>query len=199
MYRSAAIFFFHWCLVLRDNPEVTLDVTLTDEVVDILEERADVAIRAGPLRSSALITRKLGQTRKMIVGAPAYLERHTIPSWPSDLDRHNLIGPSYIRSQREWPFVGDEGPVSIRPRGTIQASDGEALRQLALAGAGLARLSAFQVRNDIGAGRLVPVLEEFNAGDVEEFHAVYIGHGQLLPTRIRAFLDFLVKAVKLRD
>lgn len=76
-------------------------------------------------------------------------------------------------------------------------SDGEALRQLALTGLGLARLAAFQVKDDIAAGRLVPVLEKFNPGDTESVHAVFVGQGGHLPARVRVLLDFLVEKVKL--
>jgi DNA-binding transcriptional LysR family regulator len=75
----------------------------------------------------------------------------------------------------------------------VQASDGEALRQLALGGNGLARLAAFTVRDDIAAGRLIPVLEDFNPGDQEAFYAIHVGQGGPLPSRIRALLDFLAE------
>ena len=84
-------------------------------------------------------------------------------------------------------------PVS----GNAQASDGEALRQLVLAGLGLARLAAFQVRADIAAGRLQAVLEAFNPGDSEEVHAVFVGQGGHVPLRVRVFLDFLAQHVDL--
>lgn len=82
--------------------------------------------------------------------------------------------------------------------GNAQASDGEALRRLAQAGLGLARLASFQVREDVKKQRLVPVLEDFNPGDTEEVHAVFVGQGGYLPLRVRAFLDFLAERVKIR-
>ena len=88
-----------------------------------------------------------------------------------------------------------EAPQIIPIGGNAQASDGEALRHLALAGLGLARLAAFQVRDDIAAGRLVPVLEAFNPGDEEAIHAVYVGQGGHLPLRVRVLLDFLAKRI----
>ena len=82
--------------------------------------------------------------------------------------------------------------VSIVPTvGRVQASEGEGLRQFALAGVGLVRMAAFTVRDDIAAGRLVPVLEAYNPGDREAFHAIYIGRGGPLPARVRALLDYL--------
>ncbi len=80
--------------------------------------------------------------------------------------------------------------------GRVQASDGEGLRQLALAGVGLARLAAFTIRADIAAGRLMPVLVDLDTGEREAFHAVYIGQGGPLPSRVRALLDFLAERGK---
>lgn len=176
-------------------PEVTLDIVLTDEVIDILEQRTDVAVRAGPLRDSNLVARRLGGTRMVIVGAPSYLARNGKPTTPQDLLGHNRLGANYVRARPGWPLrhAGEDTMLSVT--GNAQASDGEALRHLALAGLGLARLAVFQVREDISAGRLVPVLEDCNPGDVEEVHAVYVGQGGYLPLRVRAFLDFLALKV----
>jgi len=77
----------------------------------------------------------------------------------------------------------------------VRASDGEALRQLAVAGAGLARLSTYHIQSDLDAGRLVPVLEKYNPRDIEPIHAVYLGKVERLPSRVRAVLDFLVAHV----
>ncbi len=87
--------------------------------------------------------------------------------------------------------------VVVPAVGRVQASDGEGLRQLALAGVGLARLAEFTVRADIAAGRLVPVLEHLNPGDREAFHAIHIGQGGPLPSRVRALLDFLAERGRL--
>ena len=182
---------------LAQYPAVCLDLVLTDEVVDLLEERTDVAIRSGPLKSSDLVARKLGDTRMVIVGAPAYLKRSGLPVTPKDLERHNLLRFGYARAVEGWPLVERGAPVVVMPRGNAHASDGEALRQLALGGLGLARLAAFQVKEDIAAGRLVAVLEDHNPGDTEAIHAVFLGAGGQLPSRVRAFLDYLSAKVRL--
>ncbi|WP_402719567.1 LysR family transcriptional regulator [Janthinobacterium rivuli] len=184
-------------LFLERYPEVTLDIVLTDEVVDILEQRTDVAVRAGPLKSSSLLARKLGQTRMVIVAAPAYLARRGTPQAAAELASHNLLDANYARARSGWPLCLPDGDVVVPVVGNAQASDGEALRQLALAGLGLARLAAFQVRADIAAGRLQAVLEAFNPGDSEEVHAVFVGQGGHVPLRVRVFLDFLAQNVKL--
>jgi DNA-binding transcriptional LysR family regulator len=182
---------------LARNTEMSLDIVLSDHVVDLLEARADVAIRAGPLKSSSLMARKLGATRMMIVGAPSYLAAHPAPRSAAELSTHNLLGPCYVRAAPSWPLLERGKPVEVTPSGNALASDGEALRELVLAGLGLARLAAFQVRADVAAGKLVPVLEDANPGDLEEVHAVFLGKGGLVPARVRAFLDFLVERVDL--
>jgi len=184
-------------LFLARHPDVTLDLVLTDEVVDLLERRTDVAVRAGPLKSSTLLARKLGETRKLIVGAPAYLAARGVPQAPADLAAHNRLGFNYARTTEGWPLLQDGRVTHVPNNGNALVSDGESLRRLAVAGLGLARLAAFQVREDLAAGRLQAVLEDFNPGDVEEVHAVFLGQGGPLPTRVRAFLDFLVETVRI--
>ncbi|RRH90911.1 LysR family transcriptional regulator [Mesorhizobium tamadayense] len=179
-------------------PEISVDVVLTDHVIDLMEERADVAIRAGPLSESRLVARKLGQSPVVVVAAPAYLAAHGTPRTSADLDRHNRMGFCFARHIDGWPFLDTAGqPVIVPIEGNALVSDGEAMRLMAVAGAGIARLARWHVEPDIAAGRLVPLLEEFNPGDEEPTHAVYVGQGKHLPARVRAFLDFLVETVRL--
>jgi DNA-binding transcriptional LysR family regulator len=145
------------------------------------------------MKDSGLVARKLGETRMVIVGAPAYLARHGTPGQPRDLLHHNRLGPNYLRARPGWSLLEGGREIVVPVGGNAQASDGEALRRLALAGLGLARLAWFQVREDIADGRLSPVLEHCNPGDVEEVHAVFLGQGGHLPLRVRAFLDFLAE------
>ena len=182
---------------LARYPEVTLDIVLTDEVIDLIEHRTDVAVRAGPLRNSSLVARKLGATRKSILASPAYLARHGTPRTPADLARHNCLGFNRTRTLNTWPLLEGGQPLSVSAVGNAQVSDGASLQRLAVAGVGLARLALFHARDDIAAGRLVPVLEDFNPGDLEEIHAVFLGHGGWLPARVRVFLDFLVENVRI--
>lgn len=178
-------------------PSVTLDLVQTDMVVDLHAERIDVAVRAGPLKSSSLVARKLGETAMVITGTPAYLARFGEPRTIEDLERHNCLGFGYVRSMDGWPLQKDGETIIMPTVGRVQASDGEAVRRLALSGCGLARLAAFTVRDDIAAGRLVPVMEDLNPGDAEVFHAIHIGQGGPLPSRVRALLDFLAERGKI--
>jgi len=181
------------------HPEVRLDIALTDRVIDLMDERADVAIRVGSMRPSQLMARKLGQSRMAVVAAPTYLARRGVPQTPYDLDAHNCIAFNFARHVDEWSFVIDGTHVSLPARGDVVAGDGEISRRLALAGQGVTRLSLFHIRPDIKAGRLVPMLEAYNPGDVEEVNVVYVGHGGRLPARVRALIDFLAAEVDLDD
>lgn len=173
--------------------EIVLDIVLTDSVIDLLAERTDVVVRAGPLKDSSLVARKLGESPMIIVAAPDYLERVGTPRCVADLERHKRIGFGYPREIEGWRFISDGEPVQACPAIGIQASDGETVRRLAIKGFGLARLAAFTVRDDIASGRLMPVLDAVHAADNEAFHAVYTGQGGPLPTRVRTLLNFLAE------
>jgi DNA-binding transcriptional LysR family regulator len=180
------------------HPDVCLDLVLSDQVVDLLDVRADVAIRVGPLLASRLMARKLAASRMVVVASAAYLERAGTPLGIEDLDRHVRLGFSFARSADGWPFRDGEREIRIRTSGDIQAGDGETMRRFALEGLGLARLACFHVGRDIEEGLLVPVLEAYNPGDVEDIHAIYLGQGGRLPARIRAFIDYLAGELKHR-
>jgi DNA-binding transcriptional LysR family regulator len=183
---------------LERYPEISIEAVLTDNVIDLLEERADVAIRAGPLRESRLVARKLGEGRMVVIAAPSYLAARGTPRTLADLAGHNMLAFGFARHIDGWPFVDAAGAQIIVPIvGNLTLTDGEAMRRTAIAGAGLARLAHWHVEADIAAGRLVPLLEAFNPGDLEPTHAVYVGQGKHLPARVRAFLDFLAETVRL--
>ncbi|HEV2514685.1 MAG TPA: LysR family transcriptional regulator [Devosia sp.] len=174
-------------------PAITLNVVQTDAIVDLYAERTDVAVRAGPLKNSSLMARKLGATRMVIVASPAYLERHGTPGNAGELEAHNRLNFCYRRAVEGWPLMQGNKLVTVPVAGNLLASDGEALRQMAVAGVGITRLAAFMVRDDLATGRLVPVLEDHNPGDREDFHAVFSGQGGYLPARVRVLLDFLAE------
>ncbi|AKU99761.1 Transcriptional regulator, LysR family [Labilithrix luteola] len=197
--------FGHHCLLpalpkfLAKNPDITVDVVLTDAIVDLLEVPADVAIRTGPLRESFLVARKLGESRMVVVASPAYLASRGTPRTPEDLEGHNRLDFCFARHRDGWPFLTPSGVSKVvSAAGNALVSDGEAMRSLALAGLGIARLASFQVVGDIEAGRLVPLLESFSTRETEPIHAVFVGSASRLPSRVRAFLDFLVENVHLR-
>jgi DNA-binding transcriptional LysR family regulator len=175
---------------VRLYPEILIDFALTDTIIDVSAGQADVAIRFGPLGDSLLTARKLGDSRRIIVASPEYLTRRGTPVVPYDLLKHDCLNFSFRRAEPVWPFRLDGRDIVLTVKGSIEANNGETLGQLAVAGVGVARVGAFSVVEDIANGRLVPLLEEFNPGDVEMIHAVFVG-GNNVPARVRVFVDFV--------
>ncbi|AMK17176.1 MULTISPECIES: LysR family transcriptional regulator [Sphingobium] len=176
-------------------PHILIDIALTDTLIDISAGKADVAVRFGPLADSTLTARKLGETRRVIVASPDYLDRKGTPLVPEDLHHHECLNFNFRRAEPVWPFRRDGMDFALSVKGSIEANNGETLGQLAANGAGIARVGAFSVVDEIAQERLVPILEDYNPGDVEQIHAVFVG-GTNTPARVRAFVDFL--ADKLR-
>lgn len=171
-------------------PDIVVDLALSDTIVDLVEERADVAIRIGPLRDTSLRAKKLGHSRMLLVASPDYLARRGTPATPDDLDAHDCLRFSFRRSVDSWPFR-ISGKVVQRPvHGSFFGNSGEVVRQMAVAGGGIARHGHFHVASDLKSGRLVEVLPDYNPGDGEDIHALYAPEDRAA-ARIRAFLDFL--------
>ena len=172
-------------------PQILVDINLTDTVVDVAGGQADVAIRFGPLLDSPLTARRLGETGRTIVASPTYLARRDVPHVPEDLHQHDCLNFNFRRLEPVWPFRRDGRDYALTVRGPVEANNGESLTQLALAGVGVTRVGNFSVADAIAKGELVPLLEDFNPGDREPIHAVFVG-GASVPARIRVFVDFLV-------
>jgi DNA-binding transcriptional LysR family regulator len=176
-------------------PEVSLDLVLSDRVIDLMDERADVAIRTGPLSDPHLTARKLTESRMAVVASPSWIAANGAPRDLAELARHNRIGFNFARAFEAWSFATPGGPTTLAIEGDVLAGDGETARELAVAGAGVARLAVWHVGPDITAGRLVPILEDLNPGDLQPVHAVYLGGRRDLPARVRAFIDYLAAHV----
>ncbi len=173
-------------------PNIVVDISLSDAIVDVAAGQADIAIRFGPLADSPLTARKLGESRRVIAASPDYLARHGMPRTPEDLHDHNCLNFNFRRAEPVWPFRKDGEDYALSVKGSIEANNGETLGQLAIDGVGISRVGAFSVAEEIADGRLVALLEDYNPGDVEEIHAVFVG-GSNMPARVRVFVDFLVE------
>jgi len=182
--------------LLRDfierYPGILVEVISSDTVVDIAAGQADVAVRLGPLPDGPLTARKLTETRKVIVASPSYLARRGTPKVPEDLLNHACIGFNFKRAAPTWPFRKDGREYSLLIKGAVETNNGDTQGQLAAEGIGIARVCAETVSGEIKSGELVPLLEEFNPGDGEEVHAVFVG-GTHTPARVRCFVDYLVE------
>ncbi|MBT3305841.1 MAG: LysR family transcriptional regulator [Alphaproteobacteria bacterium] len=178
---------------LARYPELRIQLTLSEQFVDLIEEEVDVAIRIGQLPDSTLIARKLGSAQRMVVGSPSYLALHGTPRNPDELKDHNCIILSTATSLNQWEFKGPDGPRRIEVRGNFETNNAVALHNAALGGIGLVRAGNFTVAKDIRAGRLVTVLADFEATTQTNVYAVY-PHNRHLSPKVRVFVDMLVDA-----
>ena len=167
-------------------PDIELQLTASDQIVDLLERRIDVAIRIGSLEDSTLHARALGRSPLSVVASPDYLKRRGACDMPSALIGHDIIGFTALESLNVW-HLGE----GVRVQPTIRASSGEAVRQLCLRGNGLAYLSRFMIGADVERGDLVELLNDYlvRPNPRELVNAVYY-RNTTLSARIQVFLDF---------
>lgn len=174
-------------------PDVELELTSNDGVIDLLERRTDLAIRIGALRDSSLHARALGSSRVRVLASPDYLARRGMPRRVDALAGHALLGFTQPESLNEWPLRRSDGAaLHIRP--TLACSSGETLRQLALAGEGIVCLSDFMTAADRRDGRLVQLLPKQTLDVRQPIHGVYY-RNTAVSARIASFLDYMANAL----
>ncbi len=170
--------------------EVTIELTLNDRTVDLVEEGYDMAIRIGRLEDSSLIARRLAPCRIVVVASPAYLARRGEPRTPGELSGHDCMRYMYGEGGEIWNFQGADGPVSVRVSGQLRTNNGDAMRVAAVRGRAIAALPSFIVSEELSSGALVPILRDFGVAEMA-VHAVYPG-GRNPSAKLRSFIDFLV-------
>lgn len=173
-------------------PALQLTLTFTDDVIDLVEEGVDLAIRFGTLEDSTdLVARRLTSHRWVICAAPAYLKEHGTPQVLADIAHHHCI-VGYRRGRPlAWHIVDDGAPARLAPPPTHQISDGEAMVDAAVAGIGLCQMPLALMRPHIEAGALVSVLDAWTAREID-VHAVWPRTAHLRP-KVRHVVDTLVK------
>jgi DNA-binding transcriptional LysR family regulator len=167
-------------------PDIVLHLRLGDRSLNLLQEHVDIAIRLGPLADSSLIARRLGEVRKVLAASPDYLARRGTPQAPADLARHDCLDFAGFRRITSWDLSAEAEAVPVRPRLSIDAA--EPLVDAAVAGAGIVGLFSFQLAPAVRAGKLVPLLRQYEPPPLP-VHLIYVGGGPL-PLKVRAFLDF---------
>lgn len=173
----------------RGQPEVSVDLTLDDRVVDIISEGYDIAIRIGRLRESSLVARKLAPVRLVVCASPDYLQERGVPDAPNDLEDHECLRYTLAPEPDRWPFREGGKTHDVRVTGSFLANNGDAIRLAALAGRGLALQPTFIVGDDIRAGRLQLVLEDYEVEPMGVY-AVY-AHRKYLSGKVRTFVEYL--------
>jgi DNA-binding transcriptional LysR family regulator len=179
------------------NPDVSVNVTMSDRMVDLVQEGIDLAITTMPIPNSNLVMRRVGAFRLLVCGSPDYFSRHGVPREPNDLASHNCLKYTFAPWGGEWRFKSPEGVRAIHVTGNMEANSVNALRLAASLGQGLILAPDFLVRDGIESGKLVPVLTEFSCSEMP-INAVY-PHRQHLATNVRSFLDLVAKHVRRAD
>jgi DNA-binding transcriptional LysR family regulator len=177
---------------MKMNPDIELDLTITDRVIDLLAENADVAIRTGPIEESSLVARKIGEVRRELFASPEYLAHHGVPVRPEQLHEHNCIVLKISAHSQRWPFR-DRGDVKFIDVGNRTSVDnGECALRLAVAHGGIVRLADLIVADAVREGKLISVLKESAVAEPVPLSAVYPQGRHRMP-KVRAFLDFLIE------
>jgi DNA-binding transcriptional LysR family regulator len=177
---------------LERYPGVTVELSLDDRQVDLVEEGFDVAIRIAHLRDSSLVARKIVPCRQVLCASPGYLKKHGTPERPEDLLEHNCVLYSFLTNAREWRLVDEQGEVHVVPlKGSLQTNNGLVNRAAAVGGTGIVMLPSFYVGDQLRSGELVALLCKFRPADIAVY-AVYPERRNLTP-KVRAFVDFLAE------
>ncbi len=174
---------------MRLHPQVRVDLSLDDQISDLIAERFDLSIRIGWLRDSGMRALRLAGFRELAVASPAYLAEHGTPRTPAELAGHDWIAVSLLATPLRWTFTNPDGTRrTVRMRQAAQANSTIAARALVLGGTGVSVLPDYLVTEDIRAGRLVAVLAQYplRGGGV---HAVY--PGKQMPAKVRVFIEHL--------
>lgn len=177
---------------LAAYPKLCVHFSLSDSNVNLIEDNFDVAVRMGRLQDSSLRSRKLCDLQRVVVAAPQYVAAHGKPVTPQGLSRHACLTWESPREHlNQWPFMLNGQIEKVAVHGNFRSTDGTTLFQLCVAGVGIMRLAEHLALPAIRAGKLVPLLAEYQAKDDTAIHAVYLPERQVVP-RIRAFIDYFV-------
>jgi DNA-binding transcriptional LysR family regulator len=173
-------------------PEIDVDLTITDRIVDLMEENADIAVRSGTTDNLPHIVRKITDLERVICAAPSYLARRGTPRTPAELAEHDCIVVSAQTGLNRWPFRTRAGVDVFEVRPRARTDDVEAAARLAIEGAGIVRLADVVVGDPIRRGELVSILADVNYVEPLPLSAIYPAGRHRLP-KVRVFLDFVIE------
>ena len=185
-----------WPAFMALHPQVVLDVTLADRLVDLVEEGYDLAIRIARLQTSSLVSRQLTSTRMVLCASPEYLRMHGVPEHPSDIAHHSVIAYTLLAMGEQWGFEGPQGPVSVKVSPRMRTNSGDTCCAAAVQHQGIVLQPSFLVGAHLASGALVEVLPQYRSLELGVY-AVYPTRKHLTP-KVRALIDFLVDAFRMR-
>jgi DNA-binding transcriptional LysR family regulator len=172
-------------------PELQIQLMLSDEQIDAVQEGFDVTLRIAELASSSLIARHLLDVPRIFCASPAYIQRRGAPDHPGDLKNHDCLAYGFLATGNQWKLIGPDGEHLLSVPWKLCANNAEVLKAAALAGCGIALLPAFIAGSALDAGELVPVLQKYHAPEIS-LYAIY-PPTRHLSSKVRLFIDFLVE------
>ncbi|OIN44955.1 LysR family transcriptional regulator [Pseudomonas azotoformans] len=178
---------------LQRYPDVQVDLQLNDHLQDMVSEGLDVTLRIGELADSNLIARRIGTTHRATLASPAYLARHAAPKTPKDLSQHNCLLFNLLSSQNQWVYEKKGERHSVRIVGNAQSNNSEAVREMVLAGLGIALSPLWLFYDDLKAGRVVALLQDYTPQSLP-IHAVSASNRRQ-SARVKAFVDYIADAL----
>jgi DNA-binding transcriptional LysR family regulator len=185
-----------WTEFMARHPKLTLDITLADRVVDLVEEGYDMAVRIARLPNSSLVSRQLASTRLVLCASPDYLRQRGVPQHPSELAQHEVLVYNLLSMGEAWEFAGPDGPVSVTVQPRLRTNSGDTCRVAALRHRGIVLQPTFMVGPDLEAGTLVEVLPQYRSLELG-IYAVYPSRKHV-PPKVRLLIDFLAEAFRRR-
>ena len=167
-------------------PDLSLEIIATDQILDIVRDGIDVAIRLSELDDSSLVAKKLAPCRRLFCATPDYLKEHGTPKTLEDLSKHKIIAENNM----SWAVQGPDGVSSVKPSGHIKTNSGDVVHEAVVAGCGVGLRSSWEVRNDLLSKRLIHILPDYREAPGVAVYAIYPDK-QFIPARLRVFVDFL--------
>ncbi|MFU2325522.1 LysR family transcriptional regulator [Pseudomonas sp. NFX98] len=181
---------------LAHYPEIDINLVLTDRVVHLMDEHADVAVRIGELPDSMLMATEVGTVRRVVCASPAYLATHGVPTTPQDLAGHDCITFEVLASMRAWVFGAGKSELSVPVHSRFTVNTAEAAIAAAILGVGVIRVLSYQVADSVRDNELSIVLDEFESAPLP-INLVHKGQTPL-PLKLRAFFDFVTPRLRIR-
>ena len=185
-----------WMAFMASHPKLTLDVTLSDRVVDLVEEGFDLAVRIARLPDSSLVSRQIASTRLVLCASPGYLRQHGTPRHPAELAQHQVAAYSLFSMGDNWSFTGPQGAVTVKVSPRLRCNNGDTCRLAALRHQGIVLQPSFLVGPDLQAGALVELMPEYRSIELVVY-VVYPSRKFVSP-KVRLLIDFLVEAFRMQ-
>jgi DNA-binding transcriptional LysR family regulator len=178
-----------WADFMKSYPKVELEISLSDRLVDLVDEGIDIAVRIARMENSSLVGRRLASTRMCLCASPAYLSSHPPIRELSDVADHGAVAYSNFASGNDWQFEGPHGTETVTTRSVVRCNNGDTCREITLAGGGVSLQPSFMVAEDLRRGDLIEILPEFRSVELG-IYAVYPTRKHL-PAKVRALITFL--------